>query len=205
MFTNGSEVIDLAYEHDIFVSYSRSPTVGQWVCNHLVPRLEARLGNISRDKPKIFCDFKIEEGTNWPAELKRQLRGSRLLLTIWSADYFRSRWCMAEWESFQRREAELGLFSDASPQGLVYPVRYADGEHFHPRAKETQCRKDFSTLNYPDEVFRLSPKYMEFDDLVQRMADDLEVRLREIPPWRSDFPIVEPQALPPAVMQRPVI
>jgi hypothetical protein len=58
----------------------------------------------------------------------------------------------------------LGLFSEEHTQGLVYPVRYSDGEHFHPDAKLTQCRKDFSELNYPDDVFALSAKYLEFDD-----------------------------------------
>jgi hypothetical protein len=140
----------------------------------------------------------MADGVNWPVELKYQVRSSRLLLTVWSADYFRSTWCTAEWQSFRSRETLLGLFTGAAAQGLVYPVRYADGDHFHSDAQLTSCRKDFSCLNYPDDVFRLSTKYLEFDDLVRGMAAELVTRLAATPVWRNDFPIVEPQALPPS-------
>jgi hypothetical protein len=195
----------MSYDYDIFVSYRRSPTVGQWVRNHFVPRLEARINDVAPGPVRVFCDFKMADGVNWPAELKRQVRSSGLLLSIWSADYFRSNWCMAEWQSFRNRETLLGLFTDEQTLGLVYPVRYADGNHFHPEARQTLCRKDFSSLNYPDDVFRLSAKYLEFDDLVKLMAAELVARLAAIPDWRDDFPIVEPVPLPPATLDRPVI
>ncbi len=99
----------------------------------------------------------------------------------------------------------LGLFTQDIPRGLVYPIRYADGEYFHPEALLTQCLKDFSRLNYPDEGFRLSAKYLDFDDLIQEMSRDLVHRLLDLPPWREDFPIVEPQPLPPATMTRPLL
>jgi len=195
----------MGYQYEIFVSYRRSQTVGQWVQNHLVPRLEARLNEVAPNPVRVFCDFKMAEGVNWPAELKRQVRDSSLLLTVWSADYFRSNWCMAEWESFRRRETLLGLFSAQHTQGLVYPVRYADGDHFHIDAQLALCRKDFSRLNYPDDVFRQSAKYLEFDDLVRDMATELVSRLGAVPVWQNDFPIVEPAPLPPVRLVRPVI
>src|SRR6266550_4280082 len=102
----------MAYEHDIFISYRRSLTVGQWVKNHLVPRLEARLNEGAPSPVSVFCDFKMAEGVNWPAELKRQIQKSSLLLTVWSANYCHSSWCKAEWQSFRSRESLLGLFSD---------------------------------------------------------------------------------------------
>ena len=195
----------MAYDHDIFVSYRRTPTVGQWVQNHLVPRLQSRIDDVASGPVRIFCDFKMAEGTNWPAELKTRLRGSKILVAVWSADYFRSRWCMAEWQSFRKREAKLSLFSDEHPQGLVYPVRYAEGDSFHSDAQIAQCCKDFSRLNYPDEAFRQSVKYLEFDDLVKQMAEELLERLREIPRWRSNFPVVRPAPLAPSKLKKPVI
>jgi TIR domain len=197
--------LGMAYQYDIFISYRRSQTVGQWVQNHLAPRLELRLNEVAPVPVRVFCDFKMDEGVNWPAELKRQVQNSSLLLTVWSADYFRSSWCMAEWQSFRSRETLLGLFSAQNPQGLVYPVRYADGASFHADAQVTQCRKDFSRLNYPDDVFRTTAKYLEFDDLVREMAAELVARLGAVPVWRNDFPIVEPAPLPPPVLTRPVI
>lgn len=195
----------MAYENDIFVSYRRSETVGLWVKNHFASRLEARLNEVAPGQVRVFCDFRMSDGVNWPAELKRQVQNSRLLLTIWSADYFRSTWCMAEWQSFRHRETSLGLFSKEHPQGLVYPVRYADGDYFHSDAQLALCRKDFSSLSYPDEVFRSSAKYLEFDDLVRSMAQELVALIPTVPPWSDNFPIVEPAALPPVSLPRPVI
>lgn len=195
----------MSYEYDIFISYRRSDTIGPWVKNHLAPRLQLRLNEVAPYNVNVFCDFKMDDGVNWPAELKRSVHRSRLLLSIWSADYFRSKWCMAEWQSFRQREALLGLFTDENPQGLVYPVRYADGDHFHAEAKVTQCRRDFSTLSYPEESFRDTKKYLEFDDLIREMARDLERLLGSVPSWRDDFPILEPPPIAPVVHERPVI
>jgi len=195
----------MSYEHDIFISYRRSSTAGEWVKNHLAPCLEARLNDVAPRPVRIFYDLRMADGVNWPAELKRQVRNSKLLLAVWSADYFRSAWCVAEWRSFREREALLGLFSDDHTQGLVYPVRYADGDYFHPEARLTLCRKDFSHLNYPYKIFVDTPKYIEFDELVKGIATDLVARLDTVPAWRADFPIVEPEPLPPAPFSRPVI
>jgi len=195
----------MSYEHDIFISYRRSDTIGPWVKNHLAPRLESRLNQVAPYNVSVFCDFKMDDGVNWPEELKRRIHRSRLLLSIWSADYFRSTWCMAEWQSFRERETRLGLFSEEHPQGLVYPVRHSDGKYYHVDAKQTQCQKDFSELSYPDDVFKLSVKYLEFDNLVRQMADDLALRLGSVPDWNNNFPILEPLPLEPVVMGRTVI
>ena len=193
------------YQYELFVSYRRSPAVGTWVRTHLLPRLQDRLDQNAPFPVRVSCDSDLDSGVNWPEALKNRIRQSGILLAVWSADYFRSSWCMAEWKSFRAREQALGLFDAGDPQGLVYPIRYADGDHFHPEARINHCRADFSKYNYPDESFRLTPKYLEFDDRVTDMAIELVARLQALPPWRSDFPVVEPPALAPAVMLRPVL
>jgi hypothetical protein len=195
----------MAYAHEIFISYRRTSTAGRWVQNHFVPRLQARLDEITPTGVRIFFDENMAEGTNLPAELKKRIRNSALLLGVWSADYFRSSWCMAEWQSFRSREKMLGLFSDEYPQGLVYPVRYADGKYFHPEASLALCKRDFSELNYPEDVFRSTAKYLEFDDLVKKVANDLAMRLVALPPWSSGFPVVEPTPMAAVMLARPVI
>jgi hypothetical protein len=192
----------MSYQFEIFLSYRRSPTVGLWVKNHLAPRLQARIDEVAPFPVRISCDFQMESGVLWPDDLKRRLQSSAILLPVWSADYFRSEWCMAEWRSFREREVALGLFTARRPRGLIYPVRYADGEHFHEDAKRTECTIDFSQYNYPDEAFRNSAKYIEFDDKVQQMASELVPRLQAVPVWRRNFPIVEPAAMPPVHLLR---
>jgi hypothetical protein len=193
----------MSYEFEVFLSYARSETEGQWVRNHFAQQLELRLNDVSRDRVRISWDVEIESGVSWPDELKRRLRHSRLLVAVWSPQYFRSRWCMAEWRSFREREAALGLFNAERPRGLVYPIRYSDRAHFHVDAKRTQCRKDFSELNYPMPVFKKSERYLEFDDIVRQMAQELADRLEQCPEWQSNFPIVEPEPLSPVVLDKP--
>ena len=195
----------MAYDFDIFISYRRTDTVGRWVKNHLLPRLQDRLNDIAPTQVRVSCDIQMETGVRWPDELKRRLARSGLLIMVCTADYFRSPWCMAEWQSFREREKMLGYFGSANPRGLTYPVRYADGDYFHPEIRPAQCRMDFRGLNYPDEIFRNSPKYIDFDELVQAMAEELVPRLSALPIWRDDFPIVEPEPLPPVVLTRPVL
>lgn len=195
----------MSYEFDIFVSYRRTDTIGKWVKNHLVPMLQSRLNEVSPDDIRIFCDFKMDDGVNFPAELERQIKASKLLVGIWTANYFRSEWCMAEWESFRKRQKQLGLFTGDHTQGLIYPILFSGGNYFHPDARITQCNRDFSQLNYPEESFRNSTRYLEFDDLVKQMADDLVVRLDAVPEWQEDFPIAKLPALKAATMKRPVL
>jgi hypothetical protein len=195
----------MGYEYDIFVSYRRTSTMGPWVRKRLVPLLEARINEVAKDDVRLFCDEDMPDGANLPEQLKLSIRRSALLLTVWSADYFRSAWCMAEWQSFRERETMLGMFNATNPQGLVYPIRYADGDNYHSDAKPTLCKKDFSDLNYVGEAFIGSPEYLQFEGLVKQMAQDLAARLDALPPWNEAFPVVEPPPMRPARIARPVL
>lgn len=196
----------MAYRYDIFISYVRAPAMGPWIHNHFLPKLKTRLIDYCDPLPEIFCDESMADGVNLTEELKATIRDSALLLSVWSASYFRSRWCMAEWQSFRKRDEMLGMFTAANPSSLIYPILYA-GTHtaFHPDAQKPLLKKDFSELNYPEPVFRESVAYLKFDDLVKEVARDLATRLETLPPWDKEFPIVEAQPLPKAHMNRPAV
>jgi TIR domain len=110
----------MAYEFDIFISYRRTETVGRWVQNHLLLHLQDRFNEAAPAPLRLSCDIQMETGVSWPDELKRRLARSGLLIMVCTADYFRSRWCMAEWQSFREREKMLGLFVPGNHQGLTY-------------------------------------------------------------------------------------
>jgi len=196
----------MAYRYDIFISYVRAPFMGPWMHNHFFPKLKARLGEISPLRPEIFCDEKMDDGVNLTQELKNTLRDSAVLVSVWSADYFRSRWCMAEWESFRKRDEKLGMFGAANPSSLIYPILYnGETKDFHPEARLPLLKKDFSEYNYADPVFANSVDYLKFDKMVQQVAKDLKAKRESAPPWADDFPIAEPAPLPDAQMGRPSV
>ncbi len=185
----------MSYTSDIFISYRRRGDVEQWVQLHFRDRLQQTLTNLMGDEPRVWIDVEQEQGTPWPENIRSALLGSKLLIAIWSPDYFRSEWCMAEWKSMMARQDYVRKNGSQMPPALVYPVRYSDGDSFHPDAKLIQCRRDFSQLNYPFETFRDSLKYMDFHDAVHGIAEDLTRWLVDVPPWQADWPVETPKAM----------
>jgi hypothetical protein len=193
------------YTHDIFLSYRRTLTVGRWVRNHFLPLLSLRLNEEAPVDVRVFCDTDLTDGDIWPDKLRMELRRSALLVTVATADYFRSRWCMAEWGSFRKREELLGLATAEQPHGLIHIVRYADGNNYDHDAQRRQSRWDFRSLNHPEPAFVNRQEYMDFDLLVTALAKDLVQQIQSIPQFQPDFPIVEPAPLPPVQLTRPVL
>ena len=135
------------YEWDVFVSYPRHGQVGRWVHNHFSPVLRECLDSVLPQQPRMFIDDGIATGQIWSNELRHALLHSRLLVAVWTPPFFRSPWCMTEWESMLAREAVLA--GGRPPRGLVYPIVFSDGDHFAPRAKQTQYRRDLTAFAYP--------------------------------------------------------
>lgn len=187
------------YEWEVFVSYRRKAPVSDWLHNHFLPMLLQRLPDCLpvKMRPRIFVDVaEIETGSHWPSRLSEALKKSRCLLPVWSPEYFRSDWCLAEWKSMCRREA---LLAKGRKKGcrIIYPVTFADGEHFPEEAKNTQAR-DLRSWNIPHLVFRETQDYVTFDREVQRIARELAAMIQGAPAFR-DWPVVRPKAASKAV------
>ena len=193
----------MAYEYDIFLSYPRKGQVCPWVYNHFLPLLRNCLDSHLEQEPRIFVDSAQPTGVRWPDYIKDALLHSRLLVAVWTPPYFRSLWCLAEWNSMLQRESVLIQTGNNPPRGLVYPVVYSDGDHFHPRAKETQYRRNLSAFTYPYPCYRHSSAYLPFHDAMMSMAEELEAHLSEIPEWEANWPVVEPENVVPHCMDLP--
>jgi hypothetical protein len=185
------------YQYDLFLSFRHKPPVIDWLRRHFFPKLEQWLPNAMSRDPAIFVDWNIETGAAWPLVLKEGLLRSRCMLAVWTPEYFRSSWCLAEWQSFRAREQRLGL----TTKGLIYPVVYFDGEHFPDEAKATQM-KDLRTLNHPDSSFAKTRKYVQFDAMVQEICGELAMNIATAPPWQAEWPIELPT--PPTLVNVPL-
>ena len=185
------------YIHDVFLSYRRIPPVGDWVRNHFHPLLSKWLPLSMPYEPKIFIDEEIQKGSKWPFKLRNALKNSRCLVTVWSPDYFRSSWCLAEWHSMMKQEKLLNLKTVENPDGLIYPVVFADGEHFPPEAKQTQ-QKDLRNWNISSPAFVNTIGYVEFEKEMQSVVQEIWEMVKTAPDWREDWPIVTPDVDPTA-------
>ena len=186
----------MAYEFDIFMSYPHAGHVGPWVKNHFLPELRNCLDIHLADNVRIFVDSEQPTGVQWPENTKNALLKSRLLVAVWTPPYFRSDWCVAEWSSMLERQKKLEQDGSTLNRGLVYPVVYSDGKHFHTRAKETQYRRDLSKYTCPYPCFKESVTYLEFHQTVMEIAQEIEKHLEEVPDWQPNWPIVPPEPLP---------
>lgn len=184
------------YESDVFISYRRAGNVPTWVHNHFLPKLRSCLSDEIEDDVEVFVDLDIEVGSAWPMRLEKALLRSKLLVAVWSAQYFRSAWCLAEWKSMRAREEALGLGSSDHPDGLIYPILFADSENF-PEEALSRSYRDLKKWNCPDRSFQETAEYVEFHREMQKVAGELARRLARVPPWQPGWVVERPPVVAP--------
>jgi len=183
------------YEFDVFISYRREGNPYKWVRNHFHPRLTDHLADHLRDDPKVFIDEGMEVGSVWPDRLEEALNRTRILVPVFSPQYFRSRWCLAEWHSMVEREKLLGR------SRLIYPVLFSDSDNFPSFARERSWR-DLKKWNHPDPVFQQTVRWIDFLQEIEKVAIDLAALVDEVPSWEPGWPAQRPD--PPMPGMTPV-
>lgn len=192
----------MGYEYDVFLSYTRAAGAQEWVEQCFWPQLRDALENHMARSPSVFVDFRsIETGSEWPEVLERALKHSRVLVAVWSPPYFRSGWCVAEWQSMRRRQLDESA-SMGRELRLIHPIVFADGDHFPAEAKSAQ-RRDFSDWNLPPRPFQQSQEYLEFAKAVKDFADHLARQIDQAPEWSPTWSVVRPTPEPPVSAELP--
>jgi TIR domain len=188
------------YRFDVFVSYARHGTSGQWVNEHFREILCDRLADELPDEPRVFLDTDMRVGVAWPAEIREALHRSKVMISVLSAPYFSSSWCKSELRTILERERLCGLPRPGQHPGLIIPLSYGDGEAYWPEVHARQLRsvKDFA---YVGPAFRQSEKYMRFQDFAMELAAQIAALLSTVPEWSPDWPILEvPASAPPVAV-----
>jgi hypothetical protein len=180
-----------SYLFDVFISYCRHGNAQRWLLNHFFPKFKDCLADQMASTPRVYVDRTMPRGAHWPSNLQKALRHSKIMVPLFSPQYFRSKWCVAEWKSMQEREKLLGLATPERPQGLVYPILYSDSDNFPSEAKGIS-RWDFKRLATPELVFQESRDYVDFHHKVTEVAEDLAELLPQVPDWQPDWPVIEP-------------
>jgi len=183
------------YEFDVFISYTRSGNPYDWMRNNFLPRLKACLADQFANEPKVFIDEEMDRGANWPHRLENALNRSKIMVAVFSPQFFRSPWCRAEWDTMVARERLFGLNTAEQPQGLIYPVLFSDSENFPDFARRRSWR-DFTDFNQPDLVFQQTIKWPDFHTEVEKVAIDLDKLLPRVPDWQPGWPAHRPEGLP---------
>lgn len=181
----------MAYEYDVFFSYKRSGEAREWI-RGLVGRLRFWLDNVHFQRTKLFFDdISIEAGERWPDEIRDALMRSRCMVCLWSPEYFRSGWCLSEWETFRGRQ-------EIVHKALVAPLRFCDGQYFHPDAKQVETI-DVSDFTSTVVSFWESQKAIQLDEILRKtVAPRLSAMIASAPEFSPGWPVAEePKELTP--------
>jgi hypothetical protein len=117
------------YRYDVFLSYSRSGHWETFVDEVFEPMLTHWLGEELGRTPAIFKDrARLSIGQSWPDTLESALRSSRVMITLWSRQYFASEWCRHEL-SFMLARASLFKRRGVSDR-IILPTIVHDGKRF---------------------------------------------------------------------------
>lgn len=178
------------YEFDVFISYRRGDPYGTWVRSTFLREFEPALNDHLDREVRIFCDYQsISLGSKWSDVLKRGVQCSRCIVPIWATPYFRSVYCLAEWQSFAKRKADVVLpicFSNPKETLKLFPAEAQSVQH-----------EDFHQHAYWGEGFTKSEKYLAFLDDVRKFAAKVAVALDRAPPFNPADARFEPEPFGP--------
>lgn len=150
------------YLYDVFISYRRHREWTPWTREHFCNLLEAYLTQDLGRSPTIFADDRIEPGADWPDRLGDSLARARVLIAIFSGDYFGSHWCLHELDLMHGR---LLRFPETN---LIVPVIGHDGQLIPAEIARIQSF-DISSYRNTD-LQRRTPRYEAFSDAVKSLA-----------------------------------
>jgi len=169
------------YLWNVFVSFPPGPSLQLWV-DEFIDLVRAEM-EAYRD-PAIFLQHReLTLGPSLPAAVQDALRRSRLLLAIVTPEYVRSRWTLAEFATFVERERTTGA------ESLIVPVLFRGRLEELPHDYSDRAQT-FDARRYPI-TGRLSREPDVMRD-VQRLVEWMLRRLDSVPPFRPDFPVVDP-------------
>jgi hypothetical protein len=172
----------MAYQYDVFLSYRRANDWPRFVENHFLPKfkhwLDATLGHTS----SVFFDVNvIETGESWPYRLANSLARSRVMVCLWSREYFSSQWCAAELtQMLARRKSLMGPLG---PPPLVLAVVIHDSEDLDPGLADIQR---FPLQNYSN------PWIAEGSLVAEHLSVEIEKLARDVADAISQAPEYDP-------------
>lgn len=163
------------YTYDVFISYRRHPEWTPWTREHVRGLLDAYLTQELGRSPDIFIDERIEPGADWPARLGGALGRARVLLAVFSRDYFGSDWCLHELDLMHDR---LRRFPGSR---LIVPVIGHDGDLIPDEIARIQSFNLSAFRN--TDLQRRTPRFEQFADEIGILAPHVAAAIGSAPPF----------------------
>jgi hypothetical protein len=170
--------VTMSYQHDVFISYKREPLWTAWTRDHFRALLSSYLQQELGRAPDIFLDERIDVGQDWVKELGRHLATSKVLIGIFSGDYFHSPWCLHELDlMIERQQASRGT--------LIIPVIVHDGDLIPAQARRLQpahLEKYRIACIHPE-----TSDYHEFSKVLKSLAPQVAKAIQAAPHFNKSW------------------
>src|SRR3954451_9800243 len=100
----------MTYRHDVFISYKRELNWTDWTRDHFKELLKSYLQQDLGRTPDVFLDEHLESdfGIDWVRGLGTHLATAKVIVVLFSRDYFASDWCVHELDLAMERAQSLG-------------------------------------------------------------------------------------------------
>lgn len=169
----------MSYLYDVFISYRRHREWTPWTREHFLGLLEAYLTQELGRPPEIFIDERIEAGADWPHRLGNALARARVLVPVFSRDYFGSDWCVHELDLMH------GRLLRCPGSDLIVPVLGHDGDLVPNEVARLQpC--DLREFRNTD-LQRRTPRFERFSDAVRNLAPHVATAIGSAPRFDSSW------------------
>ena len=148
----------------------------------------------------------------WKDDLREALASSRVLVPLYSPNYFRGPYCGREWEVFNLRfeENERRRYTDVTGSKVIVPVHWKPRVVYPEKVKEYQINYDRCPAVYQERglehMVHLKRNTQTYWNFVQDFAGQLQLvaesqgaaKVRDVPDWDSlnpPFPGQNPAGL----------
>lgn len=178
------------YKWDVFLSYSFNNVVKRWVAERFLNFFKMFLSEElapylpENGEPKVYLAAnQIQGGDVLKEALREDLLHSKVLVAICSPVYFKSSWCLSEWESFRLREEAIPF------RGLRIPVLFNDGEHYERQFLDDITYVDFRDVIYFTEGGEKDPISLRFQQRVEALAKAVASAVLNAPRFDPAWPV----------------
>lgn len=172
----------MAYRYDIFISYVRSLETLRWLRMQLCPLLQHRVELALGRRLRVFIHevtYNIPAGEIWPVHLAQELAASRILIPLWTRNFFNSLWCTCEMAHMFERQAQFG---NGAP-GLVIPLKIHGDNDLPQNLGIVQCL-DISSC-YNTRMKRYGRRAEKLSDLIDTQAPHIATTIAGAPAWNA--------------------
>jgi len=176
--TPPNQNIEPQYQYDVYLSYRRANAWPRFVDTIFLPMLRHWLEAETGQPPKIFFDVdEIETGHSWPHRLAHGIALSKVLVCLWSNEFFHSPWCQAE---LSHMLARIDLLRRQPPLPLILAAVIHDGDNI---PSELQNIQRFAIQEYANPwLAHDSPNAEVLSGLIRKFSTHVAHAIQQAPP-----------------------